>query len=324
MHSRDQLDEGRYAVTSKKSEPTGLSEERSPSTEREVASPPARRRTNRSWLRRLALSFTMIYLLLCVAMFFMQRSLLYPRNPEHVSLDEKELAAGVTDLTLTTTDGIDLKAWYQPSPHSDITILFLHGNGGHRGYRREFCQLLRAQGAGVLALDYRGYGGSEGTPSEEGLYLDAEAAFRWIEENISGPIILMGESLGSGVAIEIARRHQVDGLIIHAGYSSITEVAQSHFPLIPIGVLLRDHYDSLSKIEELHCPKLFFHGKNDRIIPLRLGERLFLAAPEPKKWIAIENAAHNDLWLTDLAKYFAEVRIFVDAVADASKKTESQ
>lgn len=291
----------------------------SESPEPETPLPGSRRRR---WCRRLGL-YAILYGVLCAALFLLQRAILYPADSSPAVLSPIAEEAGVEEVTLTTADGLALGAWYLPG-RRDATLVVFHGNGGHRGWRLEWMRSLRAQGPGVLLIDYRGYGGNEGSPSEEGLYLDAEAALAWVHENAPGPVILFGESLGTGVAVEMARRHEPAGLILHAAYSSIVDVARSRFFFVPVGLLLRDRYESVEKIDEVTCPIIFLHGRDDRIVPLRFGHELYAAAPDPKEFVTIDDAGHNDLHVRDRAAYYGKIRVFIDEVLGGEAGAEGR
>ncbi len=275
-----------------------------------------KKRPRRSLLQTLR-RLLVLYLLICLGLFALQRKIQYPGDASHAALPDNALRRHVREVEFKTSDGLTLTAWFHAHKTSGTTIILFPGNGGNREWRYGFAQMVRGQGrASVLQVDYRGYGGNPGKPTEERIYLDAEAALAWVRENTDGPIVLMGESLGTGVAIEMASRHPIDGLIIHAGYTSTVDVGASHFWFLPVGLLLRDRFQSGAKIGGIQCPLLFLHGKSDRVIPIRIGEKLFSLANEPKKWIAIEGAGHDDLWLIDVGRYFSAVRDFITDVSE--------
>ena len=304
----------------------GTPEESPPPTSREAApattsAPPSRPRSRRARLRRLTLHLFVFYAVICIALFALQRRIQYPRDPAPVALPAAAADRGVREVPLTTSDGLTLTAWFHPLSTSNLDptaplIVFFPGNGGNRGWRYGYAQMLRAQGASILQVEYRGYGGNPGTPTEEGLYRDADAAISWARAHSTGKVIALGESLGTGVAVEMAARHSLDGLIIHAGYTSTVDVGGAQFWFLPVGWLMHDRFESVEKIGAIPCPKLFFHGKQDRVIPIRFGEQLFRTASEPKEWIAIAGAGHNDLWIVDLSRYFSKLREFVAAVTE--------
>ena len=227
--------------------------------------------------------------------FFMQRWLIYHPQRAAVATPPTALFPGLRDVRLDAEDGVTLHAWYWPSEGNRPIVLFLHGNGGDRGHRRDVLRALHARGYGVFALDYRGYGGSGGAPSEDGLYLDAEASVKWLLGRGHDRLVYFGESLGTGVAVELAKRRPPAALILEAPFDSLTEVARHHFPWLPVRWLLRDRFESAAKIAAFDAPLLIIHGDDDRVVPQARGRALFEAATEPKTWVAVPNAGHNDL-----------------------------
>ncbi len=176
-------------------------------------------------------------------------------------------------------------------------MLVAHGNGGNVTHRVDLMQDLRNLGASVLVFDYRGYGRSAGSPSEAGVLADARAARRWLAQRAGIPekqIVLCGESLGGGVAVDLAAADGARGLILLNTFDSIHGVAAFHYPWIPVKLLMRTRLDSVSKIAKYHGPLLQIHGTADAIVPFALAQRLFAAAGEPKELVVIEHGDHND------------------------------
>ncbi|MBY0331830.1 MAG: alpha/beta hydrolase [Acetobacteraceae bacterium] len=207
---------------------------------------------------------------------------------------------GVTALTLRTADGLDLLAWWQPpaSPGQPV-LLYLHGNGGHIGYRAERLRAFAARGWGVLMPAYRGYAGNPGRPSEAGLALDAHAALAWLGAQGVAPrrIALWGESLGSGVAVRLAAGTpgRVGALLLEAPYTSLLDLARLHHPLLPARWLLRDRYDSLARIGAVGVPVLVMIGGRDVLIPPAMSRRLAAAARPPVEVWEAPLAGHDEL-----------------------------
>lgn len=248
----------------------------------------------------------MLYPLLAVALFtygvlvgglyLFQRQLLY--HPDRTRPELAELARlGVREVVLTTNDGLSLFSWYLPSRSGRPVIAYFHGNGGHIGYRAERLRRFAREEYGVLMLEYRGYGGNPGTPSEAGLYADGRAALDFLGREAITPdrLVLYGESLGSAVAVHLAAQREVAGLILEAPFTSVAEVAQCHYPLVPAARLVRDRFDSLSGIAKVTAPILVLHGDRDRIVPVRFGRALLDAAPQPKEGWFAPQAGHEDL-----------------------------
>ncbi len=219
--------------------------------------------------------------------------------------------AAIREVDLSACDGTALKAWHWPGERP-VTLLVLHGNAGDRSDRLPWMERLRETGAGVFVLDYRGFGGSAGSPSEEGLYRDGEAAAEWIEANAPGRIVYVGESLGTGVAVELAVRRPPSGLVLQSAFTSAVDVARAAYPWLPVRLLLRDRYDSLSKIGRVACPILCIHGTRDGMIPIEMGRALYEQAKAPKEWLEVRGADHNDpIW--DMApEYVRRLSALID------------
>jgi uncharacterized protein len=236
------------------------------------------------------------YAALVGGLFLFQRQLLYfpdKTRPDLAGLER----LGVHELVLTTEDRLSLLSWYLPPRPSRPVIVYFHGNGGHIGYRYERLLRFAREGYGVLMLEYRGYGGNPGSPSETGFYADGRAALAFLEREgiAANRLVLYGESLGSGVAVALAAEHEIGALVLEAPPTSVAEVAQCHFPYVPTARMVIDRFDSLSRIGKIKAPILVLHGERDRVVPVRFGRTLFKAAPEPKEgWFAPE-AGHEDL-----------------------------
>lgn len=199
-------------------------------------------------------------------------------------------------VTLHTSDGLRLKSWYKPAEGGQPTILYLHGNAGHIGYRMPFARQLIAAGFGLLLLEYRGYGGNEGHPTEAGLYEDARAGMRFLESESVSPskVAVFGESLGTGVATQLALENSFCAVILQSPFTSLTHLARYHYPWILIPPW--DRYDSLERIARMHAPLLIVHGLQDTIVPYEHGKTLYHAAKAPKKMLRFERGGHNTLW----------------------------
>ncbi|MGH7029425.1 MAG: alpha/beta hydrolase [Stellaceae bacterium] len=231
-----------------------------------------------------------------VGLFLFQRRLLY--HPGRVRPVLADLAAlGVRDIELSTADGLQLFSWYlAPRPGRPV-IAYFHGNGGHIGYRAERLRRSARAGLGVLLVEYRGYAGNPGVPSERGLFADGEAALDFLARAGILPhrIVLWGESLGSGVAVYLAARRQIAAVVLEAPFTSISAAAQLHYPFVPAALMVRDRFDSGSRIGRIKAPLLVLHGERDRIVPVRMGRALLAAAPQPKEgWFSPE-AGHENL-----------------------------
>jgi len=218
------------------------------------------------------------------------------------------------DLVLRDQDGTKIHAWLIPALHKH-TILFCHGNAGNISHRLDKIQKLHALGLDALFFDYRGYGQSEGKPSEAGTYADAEAAYQYLVETKKTPshqIILYGESLGCAVAVEMARRHPVGGIILESPFTSTAAMARRVFPWLPVQWIVRNRYDNLAKIRELKMPVLIMHSPQDEIIPFKMGRQLFAAAPDPKQFYDL-TGSHNDGYSESGEHYTKAITAFISS-----------
>ena len=227
------------------------------------------------------------------------------------------------DVWLTATDGTKLHGWYVPGT-SGYTLLWFHGNAGNISHRVDNMLLFNKRlGVNTLIIDYRGYGRSEGKPSEQGMYLDAEAALEYLRDRYhvdDDRLIFFGRSLGCAVAVEMATRHKVRGVILESPFTSIEAIAKiarpKPFAFLPLHHIvmwmLKSRFDSLSKIGDIEMPLLILHGREDDIIAIDMAEELYDAANDPKQFYTIEKAGHNDTYLTGGEGYFEALREFMD------------
>ena len=203
----------------------------------------------------------------------------------------------VEDAWFSAADGTKLHGWYLPHPRARAVVLFCHGNGGNITHRADALRRLNRAGVSVLMFDYRGYGRSEGKPSEAGILADARAARAWLatRENIrESDIVMMGESLGGAAAVDLAARDGARALVLESTFSSLPDVGAYHYPWLPVRLLARTQLDSLSKIGNYQGPLLQVHGDQDTIVPIEFGRRLFEAANEPKQFLMLPGHDHND------------------------------
>ena len=229
-------------------------------------------------------------------LFVFQRRLLYrPRRTRPVLNDLSLL--GVGEVELVTADGLTLNSWYLPPRPGRPVIAYFHGNGGNIGYRDERLRRLAQQGYGVLLAEYRGYGGNPGRPCERGLFADGEAALAFLGDRGVAPdrLVLWGESLGSGVAVYLAAARDIAALVLEAPFTSVAAAAQRHYPFVPAICLVRDRFDSLSRISQITSPLLILHGERDRVVPVRHGRALLAAATAPKEGWFCPEAGHETL-----------------------------
>ncbi|MEL7304497.1 MAG: alpha/beta hydrolase [Myxococcota bacterium] len=244
-----------------------------------------------------------VYGLVTLTVFLGQRALQYAPSTELSA----PAPSGVSEIELTTQDGLKILAWADEAP-SERGALLLHGNGGTRADVMDVFRGFKALGYRPLVVDYRGYGASEGSPTETGLYLDAQAGWDWLERNGAREILIWGYSLGSGVAVETASKNPASALVLDAPFDSAAHLAQLRYPWLPASWLLLDRYDSMRKIQDIDCPLLVVHGDMDRVIPMFLGKRLFDHALEPKRWLMVPGAGHGGLRRDAQQQYWGLVR----------------
>lgn len=238
-------------------------------------------------LKRIAIIAISTYAGVCLLITFLQAKLIYFPSRGYTSTPE-DVGLSFEQVKLTTSDGVTIAAWYVPHPQAKATILFFHGNAGNMSDRLFDLKQFNRAGYNMLMIDYRGYGESEGKPTEQGTYLDAQAAWNYlIEQRNESPerLILFGRSLGGAVAIDLATRHSPAALIVESSFTSLVDIGKIHYPLLPVRWILRYRYDSINKVSQIARPKLFIHGREDRLIPFENGKTLFEAASQPKTFL---------------------------------------
>ncbi len=238
-----------------------------------------------------------VYVVFLLLMMVLENSLIYfpAKFPEG---DWVPWGITVEDARFTAADGTKIHGWYVPHEHPRAVVLFCHGNAGNITNRRDILGMLHDRvGVSVLAFDYRGYGKSEGKPDEPGVLSDARAARTWLAQKAGvaeNRIVLMGESLGGAVAVDLAMQG-ARALILENTFSSVPDVAAHYYPWLPVRLVMQTRFDSAAKIPSYHGPLFQSHGDRDSIIPLRFAKRLFDAANEPKQFLLVEGGDHNDL-----------------------------
>ncbi|HUU83768.1 MAG TPA: alpha/beta hydrolase [Phycisphaerae bacterium] len=272
-------------------------------------------RGRRGWRRvvyRLVGVVVVAYVAACVFLYVGQARFVYFPSREY-GLAPGDIGLAYEDLTLPTSDGLSIAGWYVPHTEAAGSILFCHGNAGNMSDRMVTIQTLHALGYNVLMFDYRGYGRSEGSPDEAGTYVDAEAAWRYLTQTRGESprrVVLMGRSLGGAVAIELASRHEAAALVVESTFTRLADVGRVHYRWVPVGVLTRYRYDSAARVATISCPKLFLHGRDDRLVPIALGRRLYEAAAAPKRFIETPGG-HNSGGFTYSEEYTAELGAFL-------------
>jgi len=252
----------------------------------------------RRWAVRLVTAGLVAYLIVLATLFALQRQLLFPAGKEPPSLERAGLAGLMDPVKIVTADGLDLVAWYRSPPNRNAPLIVLfHGNGGTIEIRAAKAKTYISAGFGVLLPEYRGYRGNPGSPSETGIYADGRAALAFAAAQGIAPDhwILLGESLGTGVAVQMATEQRVAALVLEAPYTSIADVAQGHFPFLPVWWLVRDRFDCVGKIARVGAPLFVVHGERDGTIPVKFGRALFAAAAGPKEAMWLPDAEHDVL-----------------------------
>ena len=256
----------------------------------------------------LILKTAAVVFALFIALRWFERAQVYHPTREWLA-DPPVPSRPPEDVALVTKDGVKLHAWHfkadPSSPRSGIVWLVLHGNGGNLSLRGPMFQTLLSLGVNVLALDYRGYGRSEGSPDEEGTYRDAEAAMDWLKSRGYPPekIVVHGESLGGGVASYVAASQEIGGLVIQSSFTSVPDIGSEKFPFLPVRLVAAFRYPTRERLPFVKVPVLILHSRRDQIIPFHHGEKNFAAARDPKLFWEL-HAGHNDYLLSDAPNFF--------------------
>lgn len=245
-----------------------------------------------------------------------QRKLIYFPNQD---LPGMALSSDTEEVSFSTEDGLRLSAWMVPADGDarGPTIVMLHGNGGNRADRLPFARAMSKRGYGVLLVDYRGYGGNPGSPSEAGLLADARAAVAYLASRADvddDRIVYFGESLGAAVALGLAAERPPVAIVLRSPFTSLADVAAVHYPYLPTRLLLRDRYPSIEWIRSIDIPLLVIAGSGDSIVPIAQSRQIYDAAPGTKRFVTVEGAEHNDVELSVGDTVIAEVVQFLDAL----------
>lgn len=255
------------------------------------------------------------YLGLATVLYFAQPHLIYyPGTPSRtLQSTPAQIGLAYREVALTASDGIRLHGWFVPAEPQRGVLLFFHGNAGNISHRLDSLRLFHELGLSVLLFDYRGYGRSEGEPSEAGTYLDAGAAWDYLTGELGFKperIVLFGRSLGAAIAARTAALHPPGALIIDSGFASIPELAEIHYPYLPVRLLSRFEYATGEHLAKVEAPVLVIHSEGDDLVPFEQGRHLYEAAGEPKTFLAIEGG-HNEAFLASYHRYQAAVDDFL-------------
>lgn len=262
-------------------------------------------------IKNIIYIFIVMIFVLVYFRYIERRSLYFPM--QDIELVPNAVGLSYEDIYLDTDDGVKLNAWLVPAKDSKFTILFCHGNAGNISHRIEKILLLNKLGLDVLIFDYRGYGRSSGSPSEQGFYRDVEAVYSFLvsKRNVSPDrIISYGESLGGAVAVDLASRRKTRALIVEATFSSAKDVARTVYPFLPT-FLVSSKFDSARKIKKISIPKLIIHSQNDEIIPFSQSKKLFTVSKEPKRHLVLIGG-HNSCFLDSKDIYISGIRDFLE------------
>jgi uncharacterized protein len=257
-------------------------------------------------------------LVLALSRIFESRLIFFPNYPDRLGGDWNPGGLGVQDVWLTAEDGTKLHAWWIPNDAVKFTFLAFHGNAGNVADRATVYEFLRDMPANVLALEYRGYGKSEGKPSERGVYRDAEAAYAYLVKTRGKDpktIVSFGQSLGSAVAAHLAAHHEVGGVVLEAPFPSASRVARKFYWFLPgISFLVRRQFDTEKRLKEINVPILIVHCKQDPILPLQFGQAVYSAARPPKTFLEINSECHEEASVVAPDNYRAALRGFLGSL----------
>jgi len=245
-----------------------------------------------------------VYLGWGLMLYIMQPKFLY-RPVKEVAYTPDELDLDFEDVVFESQDGLKLNGWYVPAKDSQFTILFCHGNGGNISHRLDSINVFHNLGLSCFIFDYRGFGNSEGRPSEKGTYLDVRAAYNWLtgKKNIAADkIIVFGRSLGGSIGAQLATKVRPGGLVLESSFTSYVDMGRRFYPYMPVRWFARFSYRTIDYIKEIHCPVLMIHSRNDEVVPFEFGLELYETANEPKEFVEIFGS-HNDGFLVSAETY---------------------
>lgn len=263
------------------------------------------------------------YALLVVAVYFMQGGMLYLADVpgRALTMTPADVGMDYQEVSIETTDGVILHGWFIAG-RSPRALLFFHGNAGNISHRLDSIRQFHELGLSVLIIDYRGYGQSEGRTTEKGIYRDAEAAWRYLTEHrglAGSDIVVFGRSLGASVASRLAAEHQPLALIVESSFTSVPDIARELYPWLPARWLSRLKHATRDYIQDVSCPVLVVHSRDDEIIPFHHGEEIFESANEPRTLLAI-HGTHNDAFLRDERAYIGGLQAFLTGLSALNSK----
>ncbi len=261
----------------------------------------------------IVISITLVYASLCLLLYFFQSHIIYQPDKELIG-SPRDIQLDYEDISFQSSDGIHLHGWFIPAKEPRGVLFFCHGNAGNMSHRLETLRLYNRLGLSVFIFDYRGYGTSAGKTDEKGTYLDAEAAWNYLvtKRKVSqDKIIVLGRSLGGGIALSLADKIHPKAFIIESSFTSIPAVASQHYFFLPMNWIIRIKYDNLAKIPLVKSPILIIHSKEDKLIPFDHGLKLYETANDPKEFLEI-TGTHGNGFLTSGKVYEQKVKAFID------------
>jgi pimeloyl-ACP methyl ester carboxylesterase len=264
-------------------------------------------------VRTILIACVFLYLLVLALVYFGQRNMMYHPNKKQIHELSFYNIEDAEEIFLITKDKVKLQAWFKKPKENHDMIIFLHGNAGNLEHRVDKLKQLDQMGYGFIIPAWRGFGKSDGTPTKEGLLMDAEAAIDYVKENnykLSN-VIMIGESLGSGVATEMAVKYKFKGLFLITPYTSISDRAGEIYPFLPTKYLTKDNFQVEENIANINQPLFIIHGTKDVVVPFQHSNRIFEHAKQPKKIIIYPGVGHNDY---DVKEIFEEMRKFFDGI----------
>ena len=258
-------------------------------------------------------------LLLVLVRLFERRMIFFPNYPGRLEGDWHPRKLGPEDVWITAADGTRLHAWWVPNANAKFTFLAFHGNASNIANRAPTYEFLRGTPANVLALEYRGYGHSEGEPTEAGLYLDAEAAYQYLVNTRRldpKSIVSFGQSVGTAIAVDLAAHHGVGGVILEAPFPSASRVASKLYWFLPgLNLLVHSQFDTQSKLKKIAAPILIVHCTRDPVLPIQLGQEVYNSALAPKHFLPISGYCHEESSLVKPTQYRSALQNFLASLA---------
>ncbi|GBF31357.1 multifunctional-autoprocessing repeats-in-toxin [bacterium MnTg04] len=263
----------------------------------------------------LLIAAASFYVLLALMLFLFQEKMVFlPNMPGRtLTATPKDAGFDFEDVTLETSDGLKLHGWYVPAAQARGVVLFLHGNAGNISHRLDSIAIFHELGLDTLIIDYRGYGRSQGKPSERGIYLDAEAAWHYLVSSrgvAADRVIVFGRSLGGAVAAWLANQYTPAALIIESSFSSALDIARKLYPFMPVRLITRLEFPVSLHVSRLQCPLLVVHSRDDEIIPFTMAEAIYESAAEPKSLLEIWGD-HNNGFLLSRDRYLSGLNEFI-------------